>query len=193
MQGLVLLTLRGANAPARQCFTARCFGGVGGVGTITVTMTVAVAVPASFVAVMRYVVVFAGETSIDPSANTPPTGSMVANWTPLTLHCSVDVPPGPIAEGVAVNERICGTSITLTVTAANESPAFPTAVIVYVVVVVGKTSIEPLGATNPTPWSIKILREFETDQNSVAGWPATINDGFSRKLMIGRLVTVTVT
>lgn len=38
-----------------------------------VTVAVAVAVPAAFVAVSLYVVVDAGDTLVDPSANTVPT------------------------------------------------------------------------------------------------------------------------
>jgi hypothetical protein len=101
-------------------------------------------------------------------------------------------PPGEIVEGVALNKLICGTSTTSIVTSANEFPAAPNAVIVYVVVVVGETLIEPLAGTGPMPLSIETLREFDTDQISVNEEPATIRVRDAIKLMIGRLVTVTV-
>jgi hypothetical protein len=110
--------------------------------------------------------------------------------TSVTVQASVDVPPAAIAEGVAVNV-ILGTAMTLTVACANEVPPGPTAVKLYVVVVVGETDMEPLAATDPMPLSIETVVAFETVHTSVDEEPATIAVGEATKLMLGRLLTVT--
>jgi len=161
----------------------------------TSTVTVPVADPAVFVAVIVYVVVTAGFTSVDPLKATDPTPlSMLALSAPEVIHESVDELPVAIIAGPAVKTSIIGTSPTTTVTLSFEERevAVFVAVIVYVVVTVGFTSVDPLWATEPIPWSMLTLSAPVELHESVDISPEVIFDGLAEMLTIGKLFTVMV-
>jgi hypothetical protein len=65
-------------------------------------------------------------------------------------------------------------------------------VIVYSVVAPGETEVEPFADTVPMPLSIEIVVALVTVHASVEEEPATMSVGVAVKLMLGRLLTVTV-
>jgi len=59
-------------------------------------------------------------------------------------------------------------AVTATVVDAAVDPCSPAAVIVNCVELKGQTSLDPLGSTCPTPWSIETVDAFVDDHVSVA-------------------------
>jgi len=107
--------------------------GAGAGGGVTVTVTWAADVPALFVALSVYVVVWAGETVVEVRPVTTPTLLlMLSEVAPLALQESVAGDPAVIVEGVAANEVILGSEtaggLTVTVTCALVVPALFAAV-----------------------------------------------------------------
>jgi hypothetical protein len=84
-----------------------------------VTVTLAVELPPPFVAVSVYVVVAVGLTDVLVVPVTGPTPwSIESVVAPVTLQESVELAPGAIDAGDAVNDAITGTGTAVTVTVA---------------------------------------------------------------------------
>ena len=116
---------------------------------------------------------------------------MVTKSAPNADQESVLEPPAEITVGVAVKVIVGATTI-VTNAAAVDVPPGPVAVSVYAVVCDGETLIDPLAACTPMPLSIETDVEFVTTHVSVDEEPLTIEDGVEEKMMLGRLLTVTV-
>lgn len=91
--------------------------------------------------------------------------------------------PAGISEGAA-DMLTCGNGRTVTVAVAMAVPPEPAAVIVYVVVVAGVTEREPDTETLPSPWSMKHVVLLADVHESVADWPAGIEEGAAVKLTV---------
>ena len=78
-------------------------------------------------------------------------------------------------DGDAKNDVIVGagvgTAFTAMLVVAVAEPPGPTAVSVYVVLLIGDSTRLPIGPTVPTPWLIEIESAFWTDQLKVENWP----------------------
>jgi hypothetical protein len=83
--------------------------------------------------------------------------------------------------------------MTVTVTVAIAvSPRGSADVIVYVVVWVGETIIDPVGGTSPMPWLISHVLLLTELQLSIVSSPRLMVTGFAESVTDG-LTTVTVT
>jgi hypothetical protein len=71
------------------------------------------------------------------------------------------------------------------VAVAVRDPPSPVAVIVYCVVAPGQTSLDPLGLTSPTPWSIETREAFVEDQVSVEHLPGLRETGVAEAETVG--------
>ena len=98
-----------------------------------------------------------------------------------TTHRMVEVWPLLMVRGVAEKRIIRGgpPAPTVTTTPQLSDTAFvpAVAVMVYAVVVVGETMVEPVLATVPTPGEILTESAVGADQNNVAASPATMDAG----------------
>jgi hypothetical protein len=90
------------------------------------------------------------------------------------------------AESVAVGAAVC----TVTVAAALAVPALPVAVRVYCVVAEGVTVVDPDAATVPIPGAIETEVALAVVQVSVAGFPATTDEGAAERVAVGAFTTV---
>jgi hypothetical protein len=125
---------------------------VGAGGGATVIVTLLVAVPPAPVAVMVYEVVIVGDTLIDPLGPTAPIPGWISHESALVdCHVKVADPPYGMLRGSAAMATVGAGAETVTVTLLVAVPPGPVAVMVYLVVAVGDTIVEPLGLTAPTP------------------------------------------
>src|SRR3990170_6440724 len=83
--------------------------------------------------------------------------------------------------------------VTVTVVEAARDPPWPTAAIVYGVVLPGHTCRNPLRSTLPTPGSIEALEAFAEVHASVAHWPCWIAAGLAERDTVGAGGGVTLT
>ena len=86
-----------------------------------------------------------------------------------------------------------GSSLTVTVTLSVLDPYVFVAVIVYVVVTLGVTPVDPFTATDPIPWSMLTLSAAVEVHVRVDVDPALIAEGSAVILTVGSVFTVTVT
>ena len=117
----------------------------------TVMVTLSVTEPLLLVAVMIYSVVTTGDTLSEPAVATEPIPwSMLTVFALVDVQVSVDEPPAVITSGDA-DIFTMGSWVTVTVTLAVLVPYALIAVMVYVVVRSGDTTVVPLAATVPIP------------------------------------------
>jgi len=134
-----------------------------------------------------------GETLIDPLRSTEPIPWLIIMVSaPLELQVSMLDPPWVIGFGEAEMLTSGGWLTMMVISEVLEPYAF-VAVIVYVVVVVGDTTVDPFKATAPIPWSISTLSVRKVVHVSVDDSPEEILLGSAVMLTTGRLFTVTVT
>ena len=94
-----------------------------------------------------------GDTVVDPlGATLPMPGSITQESALVVVHVNVDVWPGSRISGLALISIV---GATVTITLAIVVPPDPIAVIVYVVVSVGDTSIDPYDSTSPILGAMK--------------------------------------
>ena len=87
-----------------------CGGCAGTLDPETITCVVAVALPAEFMAVSVYTVFVCGVTALVPlTATLPMPLSMLTLVAPFMLQLRVELSPGCIVGGLALNELITGT------------------------------------------------------------------------------------
>lgn len=148
-------------------------------------VTLFVTEPLALEAVMVYVVVVAGETVELPFAATAPRPVTETDVAPEVLHCSVDVWPAVMLVGVAEMDALGSPAATLTVTFCVVVPEPFVAVIVYVVVAVGATVVEPEAATAPTPGLIETPVAPVVDQLKVLVCPDVMLVGLALSEAVG--------
>ena len=111
---------------------------------------------------------------------------------PLEVHVNVLAPPCVMGFGSAEMLTV-GSSLTVTVTLSVLDPYVFVAVIVYVVVTLGVTLVDPFTSTGPIPWSMLTLSAAVEVHVRVDVDPALIAEGSAEILTVGSVFTVTVT
>ena len=113
-------------------------------------------------------VVDAGDTDVLPFVDTGPTpGEILADLAFSVLHVNVELPPGLMLNGEAVNCTICTPEPCTVTVAVSLCELFPrVAVSLYVVVCVGDTVEVPISGTLPMP-VISTVSAFFTSQIKV--------------------------
>lgn len=143
---------------------------------------------------MIYVVVAAGDTFTDPFSGTGPIPlSMLIVSALILLHVKVAEPPGCMVCGSALKVISGWGTTTVTTAWAVAVPLKPVAVMVYVVVTIGDTEIEPLDATSPMPLSILMVSASVELQVNVLDSPVITDCGSATRLTVGGGTTVTIT
>lgn len=108
-----------------------------------------------------------------------------------TSQRSVAAPPGAITCGSAEKTMVGGGAI-VTVASAVRVPPAPLAVSMYVVVLCGRTSIEPFSGIAPIPLSMLAAVALEMAHESVAASPSPMIPGVAMKEICGAFGALTV-
>jgi hypothetical protein len=149
--------------------------------------------PYALVAVTIYVVVKLGDTLVNPfSATEPIPWLRLTESAPVEVQVNVEEDPTMIVTGSTVI-LTTGRLFTVMVTLSVAVPLVFVAVIVYVVVNVGVTPVEPLSVTAPIPWSMLQLSALTEVQVSVAVPPSVMVSGTAEISTLGSCPTVIVT